>query len=120
MTHFTRYAYLTMARDTCFVALAACLVMFAFSFQPSAAFEGGATVTLFFSIILLVRAGLLTEERFLRSEPWLSLHVEERPADERDRALARAKLEELLLRFAKNAAGVASLLYGSALLLSVA
>jgi hypothetical protein len=33
--------------------------------------------------------------------------------------LARAKLEELLLRFAKNAAGLAGILYGSALLLSM-
>ena len=121
MTHFTRLAYLTMARDTGFVALAACLTMVAFSFELSitAAFKAGASVVLLFSIVLMARAGRLTEERFLRCDPWLSLRADERPADQRSRTLARAKLEEMQLRVAKYAAAAASLLYGSGLLLSM-
>ncbi len=117
MSQFTRLAYLTMARDTGFVVLAACLIMVAFNFEVSvsAGFKAGASVALLFSIVLMVRAGRLTEERFVRSDPWLSLRADERPADQRSRSMARAKLELMQLRVAKYAAGIASLLYGWAL-----
>ena len=93
--------------------------MLAFSFEPPLAFEIGATVALIFSIGLLIRAYLLSEERFLRSEAWRALRPEERPAGELGARLARAQLEKLLLRAAKAASGIAGILYCSALVLSV-
>lgn len=113
-----RFAFFTLARDTCFVALAAGTLMLAFSFAPPLAFKIGATVALVFSIVLLVRSYFLTEERFLRSEAWRALRPDERPAGEHGRKLARAYLQELMLRFAKAASGVAGLLYCSALVLA--
>jgi hypothetical protein len=117
MFHFSRYAFLAMLRDACFVMVVAALLMVAFSEEPRHSVTVAASVALLFSVILLVRAAYLTEERFLRSEAWLALRIEERP---RDRARARAQLQELQLRFAKNSAGVAGVLYGSALMLSFA
>jgi hypothetical protein len=93
-------------------------MMVGFSFEPSLAFKIGATVALIFSIGLLIRAYLLTEERFLRSEAWRALRPDERPAGQHGRRLAQAQLEELLLRVAKAASGVAGILYCSALVLS--
>jgi hypothetical protein len=116
MISFSRYAYLAMLRDTCFVMLAAGLLMVAFCEEPRLSVDVAGGVALLFSILLLVRAMYLTEERFLRCEAWLALHAEERPHDQ---VLARAQLQELLLRFAKNAAGVAGALYGLALMLSL-
>jgi hypothetical protein len=66
----------------------------------------------------LIRSYLLTEERFLHSEAWYALKPEERPAGDHEQNLARAQLNELLLRFAKGFSGIAGILYGSALLLS--
>lgn len=115
-----RFAFFTLARDACFVALAAATLMVGFSFAPPLAFKIGATVALIFAIVLLVRSYFLTEERFLRSEAWRALKPEERPADEWGRELARAYLQELMLRFAKGASGIAGVLYCSALVVAVA
>jgi hypothetical protein len=118
MISFSRYAFLAMLRDACFVMLTAGLLMVAFREEPRLSVNVAGSVALLFSILLVVRAMYLTEERFLRCEAWLALRVEERPTNAYVRALAREQLQELLLRFAKNAAGIAGLLYGAALLLS--
>ncbi len=120
MIPFTRFAFFTLVRDAGFVALAAGLLMLAYSFEPPLAFKVGATVALMFSLGLLARARYLTEERLARSELWRALKADERPAGAHGRRVARAELEELLLRFAKIAAGIAGILYGSALVLAVA
>jgi hypothetical protein len=120
MNPFTRFAYLTIARDASFVALASGMVMLSFSFWPSVAFDVGAIIALMFSIGLLIRAGFLTEERLTRCEAWRALPDEERPEGEIGRHWARAELQDVLLRFAKSAAGVAGILFVSALVLSAA
>lgn len=114
----TRFAFFTLARDSAFVTLAAATLMVGFSFEPSLALKIGATTALIFSLGLLIRVYFLTEERFLRSEAWRALRPDERPAGEQGLQLARAQLEELLLRFAKGASGIAGILYCSALVLS--
>ena len=67
--------------------------MVGFSFVPPLAFAIGATVALIFSIGLLTRGYFLTEERCIRSEPWLALRPDERPPDEQGRRLAQAQLK---------------------------
>lgn len=115
MLSFSRYAYSAMLRDACFVLLVAALSMVACGNNPRLAMNVGASVALLFSIFLVARAAHFTEERLLRCEAWVALRAEERPYNlER----ARARMQELLLRFAKNAAGVAGLLYGGALAFS--
>ena len=102
MTPFARFAFFTVARDASFVTLAAATLMVAFSFEPPLAFKIGATVALIFSIGLIIRSYFLTEERLLRSEVWRALRPDERPAGIQGRQLARAQLEELLLRFERH------------------
>jgi hypothetical protein len=94
-------------------------MMVAASFEPAMAFKIGATVALTFSLALLARLFFLTDERFRRSEAWRALRPDERPAGEDGPKFARAQLEELILRFAKASAGIAGILYSSALMLSV-
>jgi len=118
MVPFRRFAYFIVLRDAAFVTLTAVGLMLAFSFEPPLAFKIGATVALIFSIGLLIRSYLLTEERFLSSEAWRALRPEERPIGDHEQHLAQAQLNELLLRFAKGFSGIAGILYGSALLLS--
>jgi hypothetical protein len=119
MDPFRRFAFFTLARDTGYVGLAAATLMLAFSFYPALAFCIGASVALLFSLGLLLRVGRLTEERLVRTEQWYALEPPERPPGHAGRSRARDSLEELLLRFAKDASGVASVLYGSALIASL-
>jgi hypothetical protein len=114
-----RYAFFTLARDASFFLLAAVMLMIAFSFEPPLAFEIGASVALLFSLLLLVRSYLLTPDRFMRSEVWRGLLPDERPAGEHGVRIARAYMEEQMLRFAKSSSAIAGLLYGSALILSL-
>lgn len=118
MYPFTRYAFFTLARDASFVTLGGATMMVAASFEPAMAFKIGATVALIFSLLLMVRSYFLTDERFRRSEVWRALRPDERPAGDHGRLAARAQMEELMLRFAKAAAGVAGILYCSALMAS--
>jgi hypothetical protein len=120
MNPFTRFAFFTVARDAGFVALAAMLLMLAFSFEPVLAFGVGATIALVFSMGLLVRVYFLTEERLERSEVWRALPAEERPPGDDGRRWAKGYLETLLLHFAKDASAFASLLYCSALVMALA
>lgn len=112
------FAFYTLARDASFVTLAAATMMVAASFEPALAFKIGATVALTFSLVLLARLYFLTDERFRHSEAWRALRPEERPAGENGQRFARAQLEDLMLRFAKASAGIAGILYSSALMLS--
>jgi len=116
---FRRFAFFTLARDAGFVGLAAAILMLACSFYPALAFSIGASVILLFCLGLLLRVGWLTEERIVRTEQWYALEPPERPAGHVGQCRARDNFEELLLRFAKSASGVASVLYGFALFASL-
>jgi hypothetical protein len=120
MITFTRFAFFALARDSIFVLLAVATLMLAFSFEPVLAFKIGATLELFFSLLLLLRSFCLTENRFVHSEVWRVLKSDERPAGKFGQQLAQARFEELLLRFAKAAAGMAVVLYSSALVMAIA
>jgi len=119
MDPFRRFAFFTLARDTGYVALAAATLMVALSFYPALAFCMGASVALLFALGLLLRVVWLNEERLERTEQWYALHPPERPHGQTGRRLAHENFEELLLRFAKGASGVASVLYGSSLIASL-
>jgi hypothetical protein len=114
-----RYAFFTLARDASFFLLGAVTLMIGFSFEPPLAFKIGATIALIFTVILLIRSYLLTEERFRRSEVWRGLEPDERPDGEHGVRIARDYMQELLLRFAKSSSAIAGVLYGSALVLSL-
>ena len=118
MDTFSRFAFFTVARDASFSALAAGILMIAYSFDLSLAFVIGASVAMLFTTIMLIRALVLTEDRIVATEPWLVMQPEERPVGDAGRAYAREKLETMLLTGAKSAAGVASFLFGLGLLTS--
>ena len=118
MSPFQRLAAFTIARDMSFVALAGGTLMVAFSFHLPLAFAIGASVALLLSVMLLTRAGRLTEERLVRSEPWRALAPDERPKGELALRQARDNYEDLLFHVAKSAAGNAVLLFVAALVVS--
>ncbi len=119
MDVFHRFAVFTVARDATFVALAAVCLMIGFSFAPALALSIGANIALLFAFGLLLRAACLSLGDIVDTEVWRVLKPEERPPDEAARRQARDDLQEVQLRFAKNAAAVAIALYCSSLLLSL-
>ena len=117
---FARFAYFTVVRDAGVVALAAALLMLAFSFEPPMAFEAGATVALVFSLLLLVRVLLPDRSALYRAARPGSPCRTKSARSARMACYGRRRNWELLLRFAKTAAGIAGILYGSALVLAIA
>lgn len=118
MDAFRHFALFTVVRDAAFVALAAATLMVAFSFELAAALAIGASVEFCFALILLLRFVRLSDDGIVRTEAWRILRPAERPAGEAGKHCARNDLQTVLLTFAKAAAGVAALLYGSALFYS--
>lgn len=111
MDRFAQYAFAVNFRDASFVALAAMTLMVGFSFNPPLALAIGAHVALIFSLFLLHRVTVLTDERVRRTEPWRGLEPHERPRGDSALAIAHDRLEEVLLRFSKSSAGVACTLF---------
>jgi hypothetical protein len=75
--------------------------------EPATALLIAANLALVFSLILIVRANRLDEQRVVRTAFWCTLPARTRPPGELGRRMARVALEETWLRFAKGAAAVA-------------
>jgi hypothetical protein len=93
--------------------------MLAFSFAPALSLSIGANIALVFALGMVLRAACLSDEGVERTEAWLILRPQERPSGDAGRRLARDELQDVLLRFAKAAAGAAIVLYGASLVLSL-
>lgn len=119
MGAFRRFAFAATARDAGFVALTAATLMLAFSFAPALSLSIGANIALVFAIGMMLRAACLSEDGIERTEAWRTLQPQERPAGDAGRRLARDELQDVLLRFAKAAAGAAIVLYGASLAISL-
>ena len=118
MDTFARFAFFTIARDASFSTLAAGILMVAYSFNFPLALVIGASVAMFFAAVMLVRALFLTEDRVVATEPWLVMEPDERPIGDAGRAVACERFETMLLGAAKNAAGIASAMFGLGLLMA--
>lgn len=119
MDRFAQFAFSLTLRDASFVALAAFTLMVGFSFDPPLALAIGAHVALIFSLFLLYRITVLTDERMKRTELWRVLEPHERPRGDFALVLAHDRLEEVLLRFSKTAAGVACTLLSLSIAMSL-
>lgn len=117
MEAFARLAWLKVVSDAFFAALAAGILMVAYSSDPPLALVLGASVVMFFTAVMLVRALLLTEEKVVSTEPWLVMQPEERPTGDAGVAYAREQLETVMLGAAKTASGIASAMFGLGILL---
>jgi hypothetical protein len=119
MHPFARYVSFTLLRDASFVAVAGVTLLIAFSFDPPLAFKIDGYLALGFALFLLARALVLTEDRMKQSEPWRSIEPKERPDGPQGVTWARERMEETLLRFARNSSGFACALFGTALVISM-
>jgi hypothetical protein len=76
----------------------------------SASLLVAANVALLFALVLMARAGRLTDRNVMRGQFWRTLAPQERPRGEAGARIARRALHETWLKFAKGAAAVAVVL----------
>src|SRR5262245_26573593 len=76
----------------------------------SASLLVAANVALLFALVLMARAGRLTDRNVVRGEFWRTLAPQERPRGEAGARIARRALHETWLKFAQGAAAVAVVL----------
>lgn len=116
---FSQCAFSAIACDAAFVAIAGATLMFAFSFNPGLALKIGAGIALAFSVGLIYRMSELRKKGICQTEIWQFMKPEELPHEGPAIRHAQAKLEEILLRFSKGAAGVAAALAGAAFVITL-
>jgi hypothetical protein len=95
-------------------AVASILVIALHDLGLASALLAAATLALLFALILMARAGRLSENGIMRSQFWRTLPPRLRPSEEAGRRVARRALEETWLRFARGAAMLAIVLSGCA------
>jgi hypothetical protein len=76
----------------------------------SASLLAAANVALMFALVLMARAGRLTDVNVARGQFWRTLPASERPRGEAGRRMARTALELTWLQFAKGTAAIAIVL----------
>lgn len=96
------YAFLTV--------LVGVLVIALYDLAIPTALLAAANVALLFALVLMARAGRLTEINITRGQFWHTLPVKERPRGEGGARIARRALRDAWLSFAKGGAAVAIVL----------
>lgn len=101
--------YLTLWR-TILITLVSVLCAVLYDLGLTADLLIGANVALIFSLWLIASTGRLTERHVARHSIWRTVPVQKRPPGEAGLRMARGAIEDVSLRFAKGAAGVAIVL----------
>jgi|GEM_PF-1544133 len=110
MDSFRETAFYLTVWHAFLATLASILLIVLNDFEPTTALLIAANLTLVFSLVLIARAGLLTEHRIERGQLWRTVPLQQRPAGDAGLRMARNVLEMTWLRFAKAAAAVAIVL----------
>lgn len=118
MDRLRAVAFQTIGRAVGFAGLAIFCVMLGLSFDPLLAVRsGGILVLLLLSVLLMkARSALTADHR--RTEMWLYLDSNEKPAEGYAQWAAATVLRDAYFWFARWTAGVAVLLWSAAVLLA--
>jgi hypothetical protein len=92
--------------------------MIGMSFEPTLAFRAGGFLTTLMSAILILKAYEARTKNYRKTELWLYLPKEQRPAEEHAQWASSTVLHETYLTFARWTAGVAIAMWALALLFS--
>lgn len=101
MEEVRAFACETVWRACCFALLAIFCIMIGLSFQPYAAFRTGGFLSLLLTLILLERARGAPAQDYRRTEVWLHLPKELRPAPADAQKTISAVMQQTYLLFAR-------------------
>lgn len=119
MDQLAKCAVLSTACDAAFVAVAAAILMYAFSYDPALALKLGAFIALLFCLSMIYRLAALQKQGVRQTDIWRSLQPHELPYGAHALSQAQNRMEKMFLRFAKGASGISATLFGLALLVSL-
>jgi hypothetical protein len=106
METMRRIAFETVLRACGFASLAIFCVMIGLSFEPRAAFQAGAMLTMLMAAILMLKAYGARTKNYRRTELWLYLPEEHRPPEALAQRMTSSVLQETYLTFARWTATV--------------
>lgn len=110
------FACETVLRACGFVLLGIFCVMIALSFQPDAAFRAGGFLSLLLTLALLEKAHGARTKDYRRTELWLHLPRERRPAPDNAQRTISTVMRETYLLFARWTALICVVMWTIALL----
>jgi hypothetical protein len=105
-----RLAFESVLRACSFASLAIFCVMIGLSFEPRAAFQAGAMLTLLMAAVLMLKAYGARTKHYRKTEMWLYLSDEQRPPDAYAQRMTSAVMQQTYLTFARWTATVAVVL----------
>jgi hypothetical protein len=100
MEEMRKIAYATVLRACSFGTLAIVCVMVGMSFDARLAFQGGGTLTMIMTLILVLKARLAATQDYRRTEMWLYLPKELRPPASYAQWASATVMRETYLTFA--------------------
>jgi len=106
-----KIAVMCVARAVMFGTFAIACVMFAFAFNPPAAFRAGAVLMLIMTVVLLLKAYYAFYQKPKHTEVWLHLDESSRPRDAEAVRRFAAVLREVYGRFAAGSFAAACVLF---------
>jgi len=113
-----RVAYQTVLRACGFGSLAIFCVMIGMSFEPRAAFQAGAFLTLVMTMVLLFKAREARTKDHRHTEMWLYIPKEMRPPADYAQWASTTVLRETYLAFARWTSLIAAVMAALALVFS--
>ena len=119
MTRLRDLAFLTVGRAIGFAGLVIVCVMAALSFDPLLAVRSGGVLVSVTLAVLVYRLANIAAIDHRRTEMWLYLEPDERPAEAQAQGVVSAALKEAYAWFAHWTAGTAALLWLLSLVLSL-
>ena len=120
MDQMRRIAFETVMRSCGFGSLAIFCVMIGLSFNPQVAFQTGGALTMLMTGILVFKAFEARTKNHRRTEMWLYLPKEARPPEATAQRLTATLMREIYLTFAMWTSVVSVVMWGIAVLFSLA
>ena len=120
MDHLRRIAYETVLRACGFASLAIFCVMIGLSFLPRSAFQAGGFLTMFMTAVLVFKAAEARTKDHRRTEMWLYLSKDLRPAKNFAQPAVAMVMRETYYTFARWTAIVSIVMWAIALAFSIA
>ncbi|MDP3691761.1 hypothetical protein [Bradyrhizobium sp.] len=119
MDAMRRIAYATVLRACAFATLAIFCVMIGLSFLPRSAFQAGGFLTIFMTLVLVLKAHEARTKNHRHTELWLYLPKESRPPQAVAQKMVSTIMRETYLMFARWTAIISIVMWSIALFFSV-
>ena len=116
MEKLQQVAFLSVSRAVGFAGLAIFTLMVGLCFDPLLSLRSGGVLLLLLVAVLLLKAQLAASTDYRRTEAWLLLDSSDRPDESFAGRAVSGALREAFLWFARWTAGVAALVWGSAVI----